>query len=62
MCLQPIGFFSAFDCGAYGWKGAMKIAREGAELGGENAPDNNADTIALFAIGMSPPANLMDHG
>jgi hypothetical protein len=45
-------FLSFFEWGAYGWKGAMQIARSGDELGGDAAPDNNADTIALLGSGM----------
>ncbi|CAN9244307.1 unnamed protein product [Alternaria alternata] len=40
-----------FTSPAYGWKAALRLAREGDDLGGEAAPDNNADTIALFASG-----------
>lgn len=36
---------------AYGWKGATALARQGDDLGEYAAPDNNADTIALFASG-----------
>lgn len=36
---------------AYGWKAAMSLARKGQDLGGLKAPDNNADTIALFGSG-----------
>jgi hypothetical protein len=29
----------------------MQVANQGDDLGGRNAPDNNADIIALFASG-----------
>ncbi|KAI4714120.1 hypothetical protein J4E89_001570 [Alternaria sp. Ai002NY15] len=38
---------------AYGWKGTTALARQGDDLGEYAAPDNNADTIALFASGCS---------
>jgi hypothetical protein len=44
--------------GAYGWKGAMQIARQGDELGGDDAPDNNADTIALLGSGKSATPHI----
>jgi hypothetical protein len=46
-------FLSWLDWGAYRWKGAIQIARQGDELGGDAAPDNNADTIALLGSGIS---------
>ena len=38
---------------SHGWKRALMLAKDGDESGRskENAPDNNADTIALFASG-----------
>jgi hypothetical protein len=36
---------------AYGWNAAMTLARKGEDLGGSKAPDNNADTLALFGSG-----------
>jgi hypothetical protein len=48
---SPNGLLSLFQWGAYGWKGAIQIARKGDDLGGKNAADNNADTIALFGSG-----------
>jgi hypothetical protein len=45
-------FLSLINWAAYGWKGAIKLARSGGDLGSKNAPDNNADTIALFGSGM----------
>ncbi|KAF1848131.1 uncharacterized protein K460DRAFT_333868 [Cucurbitaria berberidis CBS 394.84] len=45
---SPNGFLALFGWAAYGWKAAMELARKGDNLGGENAPDNNADTIALL--------------
>jgi hypothetical protein len=44
-------FLSILDWGAYGWDGAMQVARQRDELGGDDAPDNNADTIALLGSG-----------
>lgn len=34
---------------AYGWNKAKALAAKGDRLGGPIAPDNNADTLALFA-------------
>jgi hypothetical protein len=36
---------------AYGWKAAMRLARQGNELNERGAADNNADTLALFGSG-----------
>lgn len=38
----------------------MRLARKGDDLGGDNAPDNNADTIALFGSGMLHSTNIED--
>jgi hypothetical protein len=48
---SPNLFAALLNWAAYGWEGATKLARKGEDLGGENAPDNNADTIALFGSG-----------
>ncbi|KAJ4377483.1 hypothetical protein N0V83_000308 [Neocucurbitaria cava] len=47
------GFFSLplIRWASYGWKLAKDLARVGDPLGGENAPDNNSDTLALFGSG-----------
>ncbi|KAF1836061.1 hypothetical protein BDW02DRAFT_596728 [Decorospora gaudefroyi] len=50
-------FFKSIEWAAYGWKGAMKIAKTGDDLGGNHAPDNNADTIAL----LGSVCKLMNH-
>ncbi|CAO2647427.1 Nn.00g083490.m01.CDS01 [Neocucurbitaria sp. VM-36] len=44
------GFFSlpGISWASYGWKLATLLTRTGDPLGGENAPDNNSDTVALF--------------
>ena len=49
---NPNFFLRWINWAAYGWNGAMQLARKGDNLGGKTAPDNNADTIALFASGM----------
>lgn len=43
-----------FRWASYGWKRATMLAKDGDATGtlGENAPDNNSDTIALFGSGM----------
>lgn len=33
---------------AYGWHNCLSLAKRGDRLGGINAADNNADTLALF--------------
>ncbi|KAH7079688.1 hypothetical protein FB567DRAFT_552087 [Paraphoma chrysanthemicola] len=38
-----------FEWSAYGWKLARALAMRGDPLGYKEAPDNNSDTIALFA-------------
>jgi hypothetical protein len=52
---NPAGFNrllpSIWKIPAYGWNAAMTLARQGQDLGGLKAPDNNADTIALFGSG-----------
>lgn len=48
---SPNFFASMLDWPSYGWEGAVRLARNGQDLGEENAPDNNADTIALFGVG-----------
>jgi hypothetical protein len=34
---------------AYGWSKTTTLAKKGGRLGEINGPDNNADTLALFA-------------
>jgi hypothetical protein len=34
---------------AYGWSKTKSLAKKGGRLGEVNGPDNNADTLALFA-------------
>ncbi|KAH7071450.1 hypothetical protein BKA63DRAFT_73050 [Paraphoma chrysanthemicola] len=48
--IDRTGWFGLGILGApsYGWKHCVSLARRGEPLGGENAPDNNADTLALF--------------
>jgi hypothetical protein len=41
---------------AYGWKRAMSLAKKGQDLRQPKAPDNNAETLALFASGKYSPA------
>jgi hypothetical protein len=48
---SPVRLLHLFKSAAYGWKGALDLARQGDDLGGKAAPDNNADTVALFASG-----------
>ncbi|KAF1836063.1 hypothetical protein BDW02DRAFT_629070 [Decorospora gaudefroyi] len=53
--------YQALDWAAYGWTGAMKIAKSSKymyNLGDYWGPDNNADTLALFGS----VCKLMNHG
>jgi hypothetical protein len=49
--VPAVGGFFGLDWPAYGWKMAKALAEGGDALRGDRAPDNNADTIALFGSG-----------